>query len=553
MTQPLESGQLPPQEALVSHEKLLPGTKAVVTGGSRDIGAAIVKTLATQGTEVISSFNNKQKRADKVAAEVEEAGGKAHFLQADISTPEGRSGFVEGALGIAPEIDFLVLNTSGDTAALNQEASDDLVTQFLPHMKEGGTIVRLQSVPGRYAPQLRGLGKMISIYDEVAERKYEDVQNLRKRIPALAEKGVRFLEVTPPVVEGTSNMMLFNMAAKRETGGTKTAEEMHDEISDKLGLPRKVTQEQVADEILDLFIRWDVPSGHTEFFNGVEDVQTKLEMWYEPAQVGVQTLERTDIYGVPMGVGRAIVSKEQIEMPGEPPLLDEIRIDENGEYTGVITIQPEHAIGHLNTENGYPSLFAGHKSIAASAECIEQIERGLGNSHFSRIRGFEKAVFERGVIADGSQTLTIKPQVLMRTEEEAMYNVVITNQDGVVTTRIEGLEMRYEGSWDDANALPQSFIIEAAAQTAGVTLVDEIGDEVMPLFREVGRTSFADVRVKAGAGLQYAALGERTKSGIQGAVRVTSGGEFIAEVNGINALVAPRKVAFRMIGYKPNI
>ncbi len=530
-------GQIP-TEGLAHHEKLLPGTVAVVTGGSRDIGAAIVKTLALQGVEVVSSFNNKQKRADRVKAEVEETGGVANFLQADIATPAGRAQFVRETLGISQEIDFLVLNTSGDTVAVNMEASDDLVTQFLPHMKEGGTIVRLQSVPGHFDPQLRGLGKMISLYDDVARYKYADSQNLRNRIPELSEKGIRFLEVTPPVVEDTSNMKLFNMVAKRETGGVRTATEMHDEISDKLGLPRTVTAERVAEEILDLFIRWDVPTGHTEFFNGVEDVQTALETWYGSDQVYVQTLQRMTPHEKEktgyVAIGRSIVSQEQVQRNTEELIAPFV-------YSGSKHFQEvneDHAKGHFRKESGFPLILPGHKQIRAAVETLKSVERTAGNTHEARLGGFNWVNFKKVVQADNDDVLVIDQKVSMRAEFSAFYNVTVDIFDATAATLNE-LEIRF---MEDPfpNTLLEDQLIEGAAQAAGAALLPKIDGENMPLFLEIGKTEFTGVMLKAGAGVEYRVQGKGNRRMIIGDVGIYSDGVLVGTVSGLKAMVVPK-------------
>ena len=55
-------------------------------------------------------------------------------------------------------------------------------------------------------------------------------------------------------------------------------------------------------------------------------------------RVGVQTLERADILGMPVGVGRSIVSKEQVERPGEAQMIDVFEKDDEGNYVGVVNI-----------------------------------------------------------------------------------------------------------------------------------------------------------------------------------------------------------------------
>lgn len=56
---------------------------AVVTGGSRGIGAAIVRRLAAEGAGVVFGYRSDAEAADAVVKEVEEAGGRAWAVAAD--------------------------------------------------------------------------------------------------------------------------------------------------------------------------------------------------------------------------------------------------------------------------------------------------------------------------------------------------------------------------------------------------------------------------------------------------------------------------------------
>ncbi|HWL10881.1 MAG TPA: glucose 1-dehydrogenase [Planctomicrobium sp.] len=68
--------------------KKLAGQVAVVTGASKGIGAEIALQLAQAGATVAVNYSSSKSGADAVVARIEEAGGKAIAVQADLSKPE---------------------------------------------------------------------------------------------------------------------------------------------------------------------------------------------------------------------------------------------------------------------------------------------------------------------------------------------------------------------------------------------------------------------------------------------------------------------------------
>lgn len=83
---------------------MLDGKVAIVTGGSRGIGAAIARALAAEGARVVVNYRSRAEAAEAVAAEI---GGLA--VQADVSTSEGCEALVTAATELGP-ISILVNN-----------------------------------------------------------------------------------------------------------------------------------------------------------------------------------------------------------------------------------------------------------------------------------------------------------------------------------------------------------------------------------------------------------------------------------------------------------
>jgi 3-oxoacyl-[acyl-carrier protein] reductase len=94
----------------------LEGRRALVTGASRGIGAAIARGLAAAGAEVVLGFHSGAAEAETLAAEV---GGRA--LQADVSSPAEAASLIEQA----GDLDILVNNAGITRDGLLARMSDD--------------------------------------------------------------------------------------------------------------------------------------------------------------------------------------------------------------------------------------------------------------------------------------------------------------------------------------------------------------------------------------------------------------------------------------------
>lgn len=194
----------------------MPGKVAIVTGGSRGIGRAIVEALAQHGWRVLINYRSNLEAAEQVKVSVEQLGSSGACIQGDVALQEDRERLVREALFRFGRIDLLVNNAGMgprqrvDMLQVSEASYDEVMatnlkgpfflTQLVaremirmvqsgmaqnPKIVNIGSISAYTSSPSRaeYCLSKAGLGMMTALW---ADR--------------LAEFGIHVYEIRPGIV-----------------------------------------------------------------------------------------------------------------------------------------------------------------------------------------------------------------------------------------------------------------------------------------------------------------------------------------------------------------
>jgi NAD(P)-dependent dehydrogenase (short-subunit alcohol dehydrogenase family) len=185
----------------------LSGKTALVTGGSRGIGAAAVRALADEGAHVIVHYGNSAAEADKLVAEIRIAGGKADAVNADLAQRDGPFKLARQVRELTGKLDILIANAGvakqaaiEDTSvedfdrqfAVNVRAPYFTVQQLLPILSDGASIIFTSSLVARTSVD------RLSAY---AGTKGAIDTFVKQFAAALGDRNIRVNAVAPGVIE----------------------------------------------------------------------------------------------------------------------------------------------------------------------------------------------------------------------------------------------------------------------------------------------------------------------------------------------------------------
>jgi 3-oxoacyl-[acyl-carrier protein] reductase len=141
----------------------------LVTGASTGIGAAAARAFGQNGAKVAVHYNKSKAEAEKVAADVEKAGGKAFVVSGDVTTTATSKSLIERTVAHFGRIDVLVNNAGGLVQRMPVESiTDELFDQVVNlnvrsalmctgaaalHMRKqgtGGAIINVTSIAARH-------------------------------------------------------------------------------------------------------------------------------------------------------------------------------------------------------------------------------------------------------------------------------------------------------------------------------------------------------------------------------------------------------------------
>lgn len=240
----------------------LEGKTAIVTGSSRGIGAEVARLLGAEGAAVVVNYRQKAPRANKVVGLIEEAGGKAVAVGADLTEPDGVAALINAAVQNFGGLDVLVLNASGGMEAgmeanyalkLNRDAQVNTLRAAMEQMPAGSRVVFVTSHQAHFIDTVPTMAE----YEPVARSKRAGEDALRQLLPELESKGISLVVVSGDMIEGTVTAKLLDRsspgaieARRQEAGRLYSVEEFAAEVAKAVTVEAK--------------------NGHTEYVGGAD-------------------------------------------------------------------------------------------------------------------------------------------------------------------------------------------------------------------------------------------------------------------------------------------
>jgi 3-oxoacyl-[acyl-carrier protein] reductase len=150
-----------------THTGKLRGKVALVTGGSRGIGAATARALAAEGADVAISYAASSAKAEALVHELQSHGGRAAAFRADQGNTADVAALIQSVVNQFGRLDILVNNAGVFvTGAVDSPASDPAALDRQYAVNVGGVVAAIRAA----APVMAEHGRIITVGSAVATR-----------------------------------------------------------------------------------------------------------------------------------------------------------------------------------------------------------------------------------------------------------------------------------------------------------------------------------------------------------------------------------------------
>jgi len=225
---------------------------AIVTGGSRGIGAAVVELLAFCGAHVVVNYVSDENAADATVNLAESLGVKAMAIQADVSQLDEAELLVQETVEEFGRIDFLICNAGIWVGAGVESISEELWDRTLDINLKGTWSVCRAAVPQM---KQQRFGRIVIVSSTAGQRGEANVSNYaaskggqiaftKSLAPELGSFGITVNAVAPGWVKTEMTADVFADPAQRKS------------IGKGIPLGRAATPEEIAGPIVFLCSKW---------------------------------------------------------------------------------------------------------------------------------------------------------------------------------------------------------------------------------------------------------------------------------------------------------
>ena len=189
---------------------------ALVTGASRGIGRAIALALAEKGWAVGVNYRKSEDAAAEAVREIEEKGGSATAMQANVATADGRRSLVDGMMEEFGRIDMLVNNAGmaprerKDILETSEESYDELMavnlkSAFFLTQSVARLMIEAVEAGEARAPKIVNIGSLSSYAASTSRPEYciskAGLSMVTKLFAdRLAEHGINVYEIRPGII-----------------------------------------------------------------------------------------------------------------------------------------------------------------------------------------------------------------------------------------------------------------------------------------------------------------------------------------------------------------